>query len=103
MLRTDSHVQMRQPRLSTSSRNALNGEDKNLPVISFNISKKELYTPSNGFKNIQRRLRGNYKLGLYKEEMNLSKLVDTNLLVFGTPCEKFTTSEVTVPKVSLAL
>ncbi|KAI8912523.1 hypothetical protein EDD86DRAFT_201600 [Gorgonomyces haynaldii] len=52
-----------------------------------------MFTPSNGFKTLQRRLRGNYKISLFKEDMNLPKLVDTNLLVFGAPCEKFSTQE----------
>jgi hypothetical protein len=69
-------------------------DDKLMPVISFNICKKERYTPSNGFKSLQRRLRGSYRVGLFKEEMNLAKLIDTNLLVFGAPCEKFSTAEV---------
>jgi hypothetical protein len=33
-----------------------------LPVVAFCISKKEQYSPSNGFKNLQRRLRGQYKI-----------------------------------------
>ena len=34
------------------------------PTIYFNISKKELYTPSNGFKALQRRLRPGYKVAM---------------------------------------
>jgi intraflagellar transport protein 52 len=85
-----------QPRLSTTARVPISreSEDKSQPSISFNISKKEIYTPLNGFKSLQRRLRSNYKVGLFKEEMNLPKLIDTNLLVFGAPCEKFSTAEV---------
>lgn len=32
----------------------------------------------------------------YKEEMNAAKLVDTNLLIFGAPREKFSMAEVRV-------
>ncbi|KAL2913990.1 hypothetical protein HK105_206428 [Polyrhizophydium stewartii] len=63
------------------------------PTILFNISKKELLTPSNGFKSLQRRLRGGFKIGLFKEDMNLPKLADASLIVFGAPREKFSTSE----------
>ncbi|KAH6576957.1 hypothetical protein BASA60_004300 [Batrachochytrium salamandrivorans] len=63
------------------------------PTILFNISKKEQFTPKNGFKTLQRRLRSAFKIGLFKEDMNLSKLADANLLIFGAPREKFSTSE----------
>ncbi|OAJ36371.1 hypothetical protein BDEG_20550 [Batrachochytrium dendrobatidis JEL423] len=62
--------------------------------VLFNISKKEQYTPSNGFKSLQRRLR-------FKEDMNLPKLTDTNLLIFGAPREKFSTSEFSALKAYL--
>ncbi|TPX60757.1 hypothetical protein SpCBS45565_g07433 [Spizellomyces sp. 'palustris'] len=67
--------------------------DKGISSVLFNISKKEAYTPNNGLKVFQRRLRNGYKIGLYKEEMNAAKLVDTNLLIFGAPREKFTMAE----------
>lgn len=65
----------------------------NSPLIYFNISKKEMFTPANGLKGVQRRLRNYSRIQLYKEEMNYSKLQDASLLVFGGPREKFTTSE----------
>jgi uncharacterized alpha/beta hydrolase family protein len=37
-------------------------KDSKIPIIAFNVSKKESYTPSNGFKTLQRRLRGQYKI-----------------------------------------
>jgi intraflagellar transport protein 52 len=36
----------------------------NLPVVLFNISKREVFTPSNGLKGVQRRLRNSFKIGL---------------------------------------
>lgn len=36
-----------------------------LPTIAFNISKKEQFTPTNGFKNLLRRLRGQFKVIMY--------------------------------------
>ena len=76
--------------LSTEQAN----ESSNLPTVAFSVSKKELYTPSNGFKTLQRRLRGQFKVVVFKEDMVLSKLVDIQLLVFGAPREKFSTAEV---------
>ncbi|KAJ1560795.1 hypothetical protein HK405_005928 [Cladochytrium tenue] len=35
-------------------------------VVLFSISKKEMLTPSGGFKTLQRRLRANFKIGLYE-------------------------------------
>ncbi|KAI9104636.1 hypothetical protein DFS34DRAFT_641900 [Phlyctochytrium arcticum] len=64
-----------------------------MPTILFNISKKESFTPSNGLKTFQRRLRNGYKIGLYKEEMNATKLADANLIIFGAPKEKFSMAE----------
>ncbi|KAI8801523.1 hypothetical protein BJ742DRAFT_863908 [Cladochytrium replicatum] len=62
-------------------------------TILFNISKRESFTPSSGFKSLQRRLRNGFKVGLYKEDMNLSKMNEASVLVFGAPRENFLTSE----------
>ncbi|KAJ3151652.1 Intraflagellar transport protein 52 [Geranomyces michiganensis] len=64
-----------------------------LPNVQFNITKKEGWTPGNGFKAWQRRLRNGYKISLYKDELTSAKLTETNLLVFGAPREKFTVAE----------
>ncbi|KAJ3103388.1 Intraflagellar transport protein 52 [Phlyctochytrium bullatum] len=64
-----------------------------VPTVYFNISKKESLTPSNGLKSMQRRLRNIFKIGLYKEEMNLNKMLSASLLVFGAPREKFSMAE----------
>ncbi|KAJ3272210.1 Intraflagellar transport protein 52 [Terramyces sp. JEL0728] len=77
---------------------AADKDQSNLPTIAFNISKKEQYTPTNGFKTLQRRLRGHCKVTLFKEDMSLPKLVDVNLIVFGAPREKFSTAEFTALK-----
>ncbi|KAJ3130137.1 Intraflagellar transport protein 52 [Nowakowskiella sp. JEL0407] len=74
------------------------GKNSGLPTILFNISKKEVFTPSNGMKSLQRRLRNQFKIGLYKEEMNLAKLADTSLIIFGAPREKFSSNEFFVLK-----
>ncbi|KAJ3122027.1 Intraflagellar transport protein 52 [Physocladia obscura] len=63
------------------------------PTVLFNISKKEAFTPNNGLKGLQRRLRNGFKIGLNKEEMNFSKFSEASLLIFGAPKEKFSMSE----------
>ncbi|KAJ3105814.1 Intraflagellar transport protein 52 [Phlyctochytrium planicorne] len=68
------------------------------PTVLFNISKKETLTPSNGLKHLQRRLRNGFKIGLFKEEMSLSKVSDASMLIFGAPKEKFSMSEFGVLK-----
>ncbi|KAI8894454.1 hypothetical protein BC833DRAFT_604835 [Globomyces pollinis-pini] len=83
---------------TTQPRESFLTDKENLPTIAFNISKKEQFTPSNGFKNVQRRLRGHYKVTLFKEDMSLPKLVDISLIVFGAPREKFSTAEFTALK-----
>ncbi|KAG4088529.1 hypothetical protein H8356DRAFT_1724269 [Neocallimastix lanati (nom. inval.)] len=78
--------------LSESKRDLENSKSQ-LPTILFNVTKKELATPSNGFKLFQRRLRNSFKISLNKEELNPAKLKDVKLIIFGGPREKFTTSE----------
>ena len=49
--------------LSESKRDLENSKSQ-LPTILFNVTKKELATPSNGFKLFQRRLRNSFKISL---------------------------------------
>ncbi|KAJ3304684.1 Intraflagellar transport protein 52 [Blyttiomyces sp. JEL0837] len=74
---------------------------KSVPTVLFNISKKETLTPNNGLKLLQRRLRNGFKIGLYKEEMNLTKVGDAALLIFGAPRDKFTMAEFSALKTYL--
>ncbi|KAJ3041030.1 Intraflagellar transport protein 52 [Rhizophlyctis rosea] len=69
------------------------GKNANAPTVLFCISKKETFTPSNGLKMVQRRLRNGYKIGLFKDEMSAAKLNEANLLIFGAPREKFSMAE----------
>ncbi|KAJ3292985.1 Intraflagellar transport protein 52 [Rhizoclosmatium sp. JEL0117] len=78
---------------STTATDLLLKDSKSTPSVLFNISKKESLTPNNGLKTLQRRLRNGFKIGLNKDEMNMSKLSDTSLLIFGAPREKFSMSE----------
>ncbi len=83
----------------------------------FNASKRETHHPNSGFKKLFRRLRATYKVdmcGLFifiiikircscvvagvrsnKDEIALDRLSRANLVVFGGPRERFSSSEVT--------
>ncbi|KAJ3219095.1 Intraflagellar transport protein 52 [Dinochytrium kinnereticum] len=78
------------------------GDGATQPVVLFNISKKEALTPSNGFRTLQRRLRGSFKIALSKDDISASRFTDTSLLVFGNPKEKFSNSEFEALKTYLA-
>jgi intraflagellar transport protein 52 len=71
-----------------------NGQQPVMPTILFDISKKEALSPSNGLKNLTRKLRNSAKIGLNKEDISLEKLGDASCLIFAAPCEKFTMAEV---------
>lgn len=85
-------------RLSSTS----NSRPETAASIAFDISKKELFTLSAGYKGLQKRLRATCKISLYKDEMNLAKLSEYKLLVFSAPCEKFSTTEFAALKAYLA-
>ncbi|PRP81243.1 hypothetical protein PROFUN_02077 [Planoprotostelium fungivorum] len=61
------------------------------PIV-FNVSKKEIATPTNGFKKLYRKLRSQ-KVQLNKEELSPTVLDNISILVFGGPREKFKESE----------
>lgn len=62
-------------------------------VVMFDASKRETHHPGNGFKRLFRRLRANYKVQVNKDEIALDRLCQANLVVFGGPRERFSTSE----------
>ncbi|KAJ3034259.1 Intraflagellar transport protein 52, partial [Rhizophlyctis rosea] len=80
-------------RIADMAAGPLSGKNANAPTVLFCISKKESFTPNNGLKMLQRRLRNGYKIGLFKDEMSAAKLQDANLLIFGAPREKFSMAE----------
>lgn len=62
--------------------------------VAFSVSKKEQFTPTNNFKSIYKRLKSVHKVIVFKDEMTSSKLDEIDLLIFGSPQEKFSTTEV---------
>lgn len=77
---------------------ALDPADGDVKTIIFNASKKELFTLSAGFRQLQRRLKttgaGNtYRCLQNKDEITLDKLKEADVFVFGGPRERFTNAE----------
>ena len=63
-------------------------------TVLFNMSKKELYVPSSGYKTLQNRLKVNWNVGLQRDDITLERLNAAKLVVFGAPRDKFSASEV---------
>ncbi|ELU04562.1 hypothetical protein CAPTEDRAFT_159967, partial [Capitella teleta] len=62
-------------------------------TIIFNCSKKELFTPNNGFKTLNRKLRTSWKVVMNKDEITEEKLSAAKVFVTSGPREKFSASE----------
>ncbi|XP_046846757.1 intraflagellar transport protein 52 homolog isoform X2 [Xenia sp. Carnegie-2017] len=59
----------------------------------FNASKKELFIPASGFRNLVRKLTNYWKVIINKEEITLERLLYANLFVLAGPREKISASE----------
>lgn len=67
-------------------------------TVVLNASKRELFTTSNGYKSLQKRLRAQWKIQSMKEELTLEKMKGVKLWITAGPREKFTASEMEVLK-----
>ncbi|XP_073649118.1 intraflagellar transport protein 52 homolog isoform X3 [Tursiops truncatus] len=67
-------------------------------TILFNAYKKEVFTTSNGYKSMQKRLRSNWKIQSLKDEITSEKLTGVKLWITAGPREKFTAAEFEVLK-----
>ncbi|TKS71080.1 Intraflagellar transport protein 52 -like protein [Collichthys lucidus] len=67
-------------------------------TVVFNCSKRELFSTSNGYKSMQKRLRAQWKIQSMKEELSSDKLKGVRLWITAGPREKFTASELEVLK-----
>ncbi|XP_043946075.1 intraflagellar transport protein 52 homolog [Protopterus annectens] len=67
-------------------------------TIVFNTSKKELFNASSGYKSLQKRLRSNWKIQSFKDELTEEKLSGVKLWITAGPREKFTAAEFDVLK-----
>ncbi|XP_047141945.1 intraflagellar transport protein 52 homolog isoform X1 [Hydra vulgaris] len=62
-------------------------------TILFDVSKKEIFTPNNGFKSWSRKIKNNWKVVINKDEISKEKLSSVKVLVLASPREKFKVSE----------
>lgn len=62
-------------------------------TIVFNASKKELFSPTNGFKSLVRKLRTNWKVVINKDDITLDRLMYAKLFILAGPREKISASE----------
>ncbi|KAL4235510.1 Intraflagellar transport protein 52 [Mactra antiquata] len=67
-------------------------------VFLFNATKKELFTPSSGFKTLNRKLRSTWKININKDEITDDKLAGCRMFVLGGCREKFSQAEFDVLK-----
>lgn len=66
--------------------------------VAFNACKRELFTASNGYKSMQKKLRSQWKIQSIKEELSSEKLKAIKLWITAGPREKFTASELEMLK-----
>uniref|UniRef100_V9KLA6 Intraflagellar transport 52 homolog (Chlamydomonas) n=2 Tax=Callorhinchus milii TaxID=7868 RepID=V9KLA6_CALMI len=67
-------------------------------TIVFNSSKKELFNTGSGYKSLQKKLRANWKIQSFKDEITEEKLIGVKLWISAGPREKFTAAEFEVLK-----
>lgn len=84
--------QEQEPRGKNQDAGAESAEQQSNTII-FNASKGELFTPSNGFKSLVRKLRSNWKVILNKDEITLERIITAKVIIFGGPRRKFTVNE----------
>ncbi|XP_061293623.1 intraflagellar transport protein 52 homolog isoform X4 [Bos javanicus] len=86
-------------RLSSSSSSREVTMEKELrSTILFNAYKKEVFTTSNGYKSMQKRLRSHWKIQSLKDEITPEKLIGVKLWITAGPREKFTAAEFEILK-----
>ncbi|KAJ8313480.1 hypothetical protein KUTeg_008967 [Tegillarca granosa] len=61
--------------------------------ILFNASKSEIFTPSNGFKTLNRKLRSTWKISTNKEEITDDKLSGNSIFAMCGSRERYSVAE----------
>eukprot|EP01147_Barroeca_monosierra_P000715 gene715-4008_t len=67
--------------------------DTEKPLLLFNVGKKEIFSPSSGFKQLSRRLRSTWRIAAFKDDLTQDRIQDATVLVFAGPRQKFTAGE----------
>ncbi|KAL5456923.1 hypothetical protein EMCRGX_G034150 [Ephydatia muelleri] len=62
-------------------------------TVLFDNSKRELFSPSSGYKTLQTRLKVHWSVGVLQQDITLERLAGSKLVVFGGPREKFSVAE----------
>jgi len=68
----------------------------------FDVSKREVFTPSSGLASLRRKLGQNYKISQNKDTITLATLREAALVCFIGPRERFSTAEFNAMKDYLA-
>ncbi|CAI8043421.1 Intraflagellar transport protein 52 homolog [Geodia barretti] len=63
--------------------------------ILFSEAKKELFSPSSGYRSLQARLKAHWSVGVIRDEVTLEKVGGARMVVFGCPRDKFSVAEFT--------
>ncbi|XP_048406360.1 intraflagellar transport protein 52 homolog [Stegostoma tigrinum] len=87
---------MRGRKMVASLQETMEKDQRN--IIVFNASKKELFTVSSGYKSLQKKLRTNWKIQSFKDEITEEKLIGVKLWITAGPREKFTAAELEILK-----
>ncbi|CAD8120067.1 unnamed protein product [Paramecium sonneborni] len=64
------------------------------PQVIFNVGKNEQGNPSQNYKKIVKKYKGQYKFGLNKDDLVIDKIRNANLLIFGGSRAPFTEKEI---------
>jgi intraflagellar transport protein 52 len=87
---------------SNAARASAVPSNENMPLIMFDQSKNELKQLNPGFKQLQNKLRAQYRFVANKDEITRDKLEGVRAIVFGGAREKFESSEIKVLQEFLA-
>ncbi|KAL0486118.1 intraflagellar transport protein 52 [Acrasis kona] len=70
-------------------------EKSSVPTIIFNVCKKEIFTPKQGLKILEKKLRGDYNIIINQDELNMESLLKGQLIIICGPRERFSEAECT--------
>ena len=62
-------------------------------TIMFDVSKREVFTPSSGLATLRRKLQTNFKVSQNKDVITLTVLREASLVMFVGPRERFSSAE----------
>eukprot|EP00759_Apiculatamorpha_spiralis_P039328 PhF_6_TR38144/c0_g1_i1/m.56974/K19681/IFT52; intraflagellar transport protein 52 len=69
-------------------------KDNTVPTIAFDVAKKEAYHPGKGLRTLHRKLKQSCKVEIHKDEWNLEKLREYDILILSQPTEPITSDDI---------